>query len=183
MPGSYAILLFTASDLVLQLGIVFALAPSLHSFFFFFNFFFIHSWVIFPVALWAPTDLASSDLGSGVARLGHHPWPWTWDSSSPPLQRRRSLALSVATPDLGQGVALHGHASAWSVAAGALLQNASIEIPKVQHLECFWIYKPGRCSVTWLHGDRSSHPWDPVDLSLCISSSCYSFVSFNTYLL
>ena len=51
------------------------------------------------------------DLERGVAPLGPpapaQPLtaPWTWDSSSPPFLRCRSLALSAAAPDLGRGVA------------------------------------------------------------------------------
>ena len=45
------------------------------------------------------------------------PWPRTWDSSSRPLLCRRSLALSVVAPDLGQGVAPLSHAFAQSIAA------------------------------------------------------------------
>ena len=59
IPGSHAILLFTASDLASitskhpQLGILFALAHS------FFLELFLH-WS--PVAYWAPTDLGSSSF-------------------------------------------------------------------------------------------------------------------------
>ena len=42
-----------------------------------------------------------------------------WGSSSRPLLHRRSLALSVATPDLGRGVPPLGRASARSIAAGS----------------------------------------------------------------
>ena len=38
------------------------------------------------------------------------PRPWTWGSSYRPLLHRRSLTLSVTAPDLGWGVAPHGHA-------------------------------------------------------------------------
>ena len=38
-------------------------------------------------------------LGGGVAPLSRCPWPPTWGSSSAPLLRCRSLALSVTTPD------------------------------------------------------------------------------------
>ena len=48
-------------------------------------------------------------------------WPRTLDSSSWLLLCCHSLALSVAKPDLGCGVALLGHASAQSVAAAVLL--------------------------------------------------------------
>ena len=54
-------------------------------------------------------------LGLGVAPLGHHPWPRAWSSSSRLLLCRRSLALSVAAPDFGWGVALLGHTSARSI--------------------------------------------------------------------
>ena len=56
------------------------------------------------------------DLERGVAPLGPpapaQPLtaPWTWDSSSPPFLRCRSLALSAAAPDLGRGVAPLGRA-------------------------------------------------------------------------
>ena len=50
-------------------------------------------------------------LRGGVAPLSCSPWPWTWGSSSAQLLRCRSLALSVATPDLGRGVAPHSRAS------------------------------------------------------------------------
>ena len=50
-------------------------------------------------------------LGRGVDPLGRRPWPGTWGSSSRPLLRCRSLALMVATPDLGRGVAPHSHTS------------------------------------------------------------------------
>ena len=43
------------------------------------------------------------------------PSPRTWGSSSWPLLCRRSLALLVAAPDLGRGVAPLGHASAGSI--------------------------------------------------------------------
>ena len=53
-------------------------------------------------------------LGRGVAPLGRRPWPpAAGGSSSRLLLRRRSLVLSVVTPDLGQGVAPLGHDSAW----------------------------------------------------------------------
>ena len=58
------------------------------------------------------------DLERGVAPLGPpapaQPLtaPWTWDSSSPPFLRCRSLALSAAAPDLGRGVAPLGRACA-----------------------------------------------------------------------
>ena len=61
-------------------------------------------------------------LGHGVAPPSHRPWPQVGDSSSQPLPRPRmqgsssrlllccrSLALSVATPDLGSRVAPPGH--------------------------------------------------------------------------
>ena len=52
------------------------------------------------------------DLGRGVAPLGRRPWPCTWGSCSrPPPLHCRSLALSVATPDLGWGLAPHSLAS------------------------------------------------------------------------
>ena len=47
-------------------------------------------------------------LGGGVAPLGRHHWPLAWSSSSGPLLGCRSLALLVAAPDLGRGVAPHG---------------------------------------------------------------------------
>ena len=47
----------------------------------------------------------SPDLGRVVSLLGRCPRPRTLGSSSRPLLCRCSLALSVATPDLGQGVA------------------------------------------------------------------------------
>ena len=73
-------------------------------------------------ALGPPAPAQPPLLGGGVAPLGRRPWPRTWGSSSwPPLLRCRSLVLSVATPNLGRGVAPHGHASVRSVAAGALL--------------------------------------------------------------
>ena len=70
---------------------------------------------------------ATPYLGHGVSSHCRPSWPWTWSSSSqpscpqeqpllgggeaplgcPPPQRCRSLALSVATPDLGRGVAPH----------------------------------------------------------------------------
>ena len=50
-------------------------------------------------------------LGDGVAPLGRRPWPRTWGSSSQLLLRRRSLAFSMATPDLGRQVAPLGRAS------------------------------------------------------------------------
>ena len=59
---------------------------------------------------------APPDLERGVAPLGPpapaQPLtaPWTWDSSSPPFLRCRSLALSAAAPDLGRGVAPLGRA-------------------------------------------------------------------------
>ena len=52
-------------------------------------------------------------LGRGVDPLGRRPWPRTWGSSSRPLLRCRSLALMVAAPDLGRGVAPHSHTSEW----------------------------------------------------------------------
>ena len=65
---------------------------------------------------------AVPDLGHVVALLSCHPWPWRWGSSfRPPLLRCHNLALSVTTPDLKQWIAPHGQASAWPVAAGALL--------------------------------------------------------------
>ena len=48
-------------------------------------------------------------LGRGVASPGRHPWPQAWVSSSRPLLRRCSLALSAAAPDLGRGVIPLGH--------------------------------------------------------------------------
>ena len=58
-----------------------------------------------------------------LAPLGHCPWPRVWGSSSRPLLCCHSLALLVAAPDLGQGVAPPGHSSALSVGAGALLHG------------------------------------------------------------
>ena len=52
-----------------------------------------------------PVQWLSLDLRCGVAPLGRLPWPWAWGSSSQQLLRPRSLALSVATPDLGCEVA------------------------------------------------------------------------------
>ena len=62
-------------------------------------------------------------LGHGVAPLSHHPWPqagvnsswppplsFDWSSSSWLLLHCRSLALSVAAPDLGHRVAPLGRA-------------------------------------------------------------------------
>ena len=65
---------------------------------------------------------APPDLDRGVAPLGRRPWPRTWGCSSGPLLPCRSLALSVATPNLGWGVAPHGHASARSIASGLISQ-------------------------------------------------------------
>ena len=75
---------------------------------------------------------ASPDLGRAVACLGSCPWPstrgssslpppWplTWGSCSRPLLCRCNLALWFAAPDLGQGVAPLGRASARSVSVGA----------------------------------------------------------------
>ena len=78
-----------------------------------------------------PAPGQQSLLGCGVAPLGRGPLPPGWGSSSrPPLLHFRSLALSVATPDLGRGVAPHGHASAWSVTASSvttiLIQTQSL---------------------------------------------------------
>ena len=56
-------------------------------------------------------------LGGGLAPLSRQPRPRTWGSSSGPLLHSRSLALLVAAPDLGRGVAPHRHASMWSVTA------------------------------------------------------------------
>ena len=57
----------------------------------------------------------------GTTENARRPWPQTWGSSSALLLRCRSLALWVATPDLGRGVTPHSHASVQSVAAGDLL--------------------------------------------------------------
>ena len=55
------------------------------------------------------------DLRGEVVPLGGRPRPRACGSSSPPpLLHCCSLALSVATLDLGRGIAPHGHASAWS---------------------------------------------------------------------
>ena len=83
-------------------------------------------------SLGPPAPVQPLLLGCGVAPLGRLPWPvacgssfrpppWpqAWGTSSHLLLCRRSLALSVAAPDLGWGVAPLGQASAWSVAAGA----------------------------------------------------------------
>ena len=43
-------------------------------------------------------------LGRGVGPPGRRPWPQTLGSSSLPFLHHRSLALSVAAPDLGRGV-------------------------------------------------------------------------------
>ena len=43
-------------------------------------------------------------LGRGFAPPGYRSWPQTWDGSSLPFLRSRSLALSAAAPDLGRGV-------------------------------------------------------------------------------
>ena len=60
-------------------------------------------------------------LGGGVVPLCCCPLPRTWGNSCWLwLLRCHSLALSVTTPDLGRGVASHGHTSVWSVAAGTL---------------------------------------------------------------
>ena len=56
-----------------------------------------------PLGPPVPTQLPL--LGHGVAPLGCHPWPRAWGSSFRLLLCRRRLALSVAAPDLGQGVA------------------------------------------------------------------------------
>ena len=53
------------------------------------------------------------------------PWPRMWGSSSRLLLCQHSLALSVAAPDLGWGVAPLSHASAQSVSAGVLLRGPS----------------------------------------------------------
>ena len=47
---------------------------------------------------------AAPGFGHRVAPQGHHPWPWTWGSSSQPFLCRHSLALSAAAPDLRCGV-------------------------------------------------------------------------------
>ena len=65
----------------------------------------------------------SPDLRHGVTHLGCRPWPQTWGRSSQLLLCRHSLALSVAAPDLGRGVAPLGHASAQSFAACTLLHD------------------------------------------------------------
>ena len=71
--------------------------------------------------LCAPAPTQRPLLGCGVAPPGRRPWPRTWGSASLLLLCRRTLALSVAAPDLGRWVAPHGHASARSVAAGSLI--------------------------------------------------------------
>ena len=77
-------------------------------------------------------------LGCGVAPLGLGPLPPGWGSSSrPPLLHCRSLALSVATPDLGQGVAPHSHASAWSITA------SSVPIILIQTQSRVGLLRPG----------------------------------------
>ena len=61
-----------------------------------------------------------------VTPLSCRLWPQTWGGSSWPLLRHHSLALSVSAPDFGRGVAPHGSASAWSIAAGVLLWGSRI---------------------------------------------------------
>ena len=51
-----------------------------------------------------PSYLGFSYLGRGVSLHGRPSWPWTWGSSPRPLLCHRSLALSVAAPDLGRRV-------------------------------------------------------------------------------
>ena len=83
---------------------------------------------------------AAPDLGRVVALLGRRPLPWL------PLMRCRSQALSVATADLGQGVAPHGRASARSVICLALNK-------------IYW-----EVSMTW-HQEESDGGWFPRDSS------------------
>ena len=77
----------------------------------------------------SPPAPGSSLLGGGVAPLCRCPWPGTWGSSSrPTILRCRSLALSFAAPDLGQGVAPHCQASARPVTAGGLRRGLCVFI-------------------------------------------------------
>ena len=79
---------------------------------------------IAPLGPPAPMQLLF--LRRGIARLCCRPWPHTWGSSSWPILRCRSLALSVVTPYVGWGVAPLGHASARSFTAGVLMHGHMI---------------------------------------------------------
>ena len=63
------------------------------------------------VAPFSPPHAAAAP-GRGIAPLGCCPWPRACGSSSWPRLWPRSLALWVATPDLGRGVAPLSHTSA-----------------------------------------------------------------------
>ena len=67
-------------------------------------------WLRFPdlqrgiAPLGPPAPTQPLLLGRGFAPPGYRSWPQTWDGSSLPFLRSRSLALSAAAPDLGRGV-------------------------------------------------------------------------------
>ena len=72
-------------------------------------------------------------LGGGLLLLATAPDLMRGSSPRLLLLRCGPLGISVATPDLGRGVASHGHASARSVAAGVLLRF------KVSCLTCLYL--------------------------------------------